>query len=428
MNLEQNMMEHLKKYGVKTGDKCTLIPFYGRKKELTLKWNKIDFLSDQYLPDDRSISIVELPNLTLKPFHYRLEIFRNENFKSETYHFKTIKGQPFLFNGVTANDVYVEKTDKIQFANHSLHFYQGMNPLSNDIDNPILKMEGLMMSDLNILIEGETGTGKTHLARAIHEKSQKTGPFISVNLSAYNLGLIESELFGHKRGAFTGAHTDKIGAFEAAEGGTLFLDEIDSLPLEIQTKILTFLDNKSYRSVGDIKEKKINTRFIFASGKSLEQMVKMNQFRKDFYFRIKSGYSVHLASLREEATLIKNACDFYSLKNNVQLTSNLENFYKTLPWPGNLRQLFGHLEKKKVFSKTQRLDFDSIDEQILVQSSNLVDMNDQINLSMEDFKISHFFKTYTQCMGNLSLTAKKLNISFKTARSFLIKINSQEHK
>ena len=160
--------------------------------------------------------------------------------------------------------------------------------------------QNLINSDLKILISGETGTGKSHLARKVHEKSGRLGEFVAINLSSFNPQLIESELFGHKKGSFTGAIHDKTGAFSMAKNGTLFLDEIDSLPLDLQTKLLTFIDNKKFRRVGDTKEESINTRLIFASGRPLEQLVEQGSFRKDLFFRLKSGHSVEMASLRND--------------------------------------------------------------------------------------------------------------------------------
>jgi DNA-binding NtrC family response regulator len=281
----------------------------------------------------------------------------------------------------------------------------------------------LISSQLKILLVGETGTGKSFLARKIHEKSLLKGQFISLNLAAFNSNLIESELFGHKKGSFTGAIADKVGAFQQAQEGTLFLDEIDSLPVDIQTKLLTFLDDNKFRRVGDSMELKIKTRLVFASGSPLEILVDQGKFRKDLYYRLKSGATFHLESLRDAPQRVKQLCENFSIKNEVTLTPRLIDFYQTLAWPGNIRQLLGHLEKKKVLSKSSKLDFDEFDEEMLLQSSNLLNLQDEKEiLPLDTIKKNYAKKAYGHFEGNMALTAKRLMTSEKTIKSWLKEI------
>src|SRR5690606_7636142 len=135
--------------------------------------------------------------------------------------------------------------------------------------------------------------------------------------------------------------------------------------VDLQTKLLTFLDNNRYRPVGENLEKEIKTRIIFASGRSLENLVQQGLFRKDFYFRLKSGHTIKLPSLRDDPGRVESVCNEFSLRNGITFTRRLLDFYKTLAWPGNLRQLYGHLEKKMVFSRISKLDFDELDEELI---------------------------------------------------------------
>ncbi|HXH32591.1 MAG TPA: sigma 54-interacting transcriptional regulator [Bacteriovoracaceae bacterium] len=414
------MEKQIQSDGVRIGDSCSIFPVQGRKKAFTLNRNCIDLISPQYRPADLSMSYVELANSEIGHFHYRLELDSQKG--DGRFVLKTIKGRAYFLNGLAAKEAYVERLDRLYIDDNKVNFDScGLSGLtSSHFDHPMLLQSNLINSELKILIQGETGTGKTHLASEVHKRSGRVGSFVAVNLSSYNPQLIESELFGHKKGAFTGAVNDKQGAFEEAQNGTLFLDEVDSLPLEIQTKLLTFMDNKKFRRVGETRETSIKTRLIFASGQPLEKLVTQGTFRKDLYFRLKAGHSVDLPSLRNEASKIKEACQFFSLQKSVSLSRRLVEFYESLAWPGNLRQLFGHLEKKHILSKSSKLDFDHLDEELLLQSSDLMSLSAPVDLiSMEHWKIDYVKKALGVCGGNVALTARKLQLTEKTVKSLL---------
>lgn len=419
MHQRKLMNQQMEKSGLRLGDGCKILPFYGKKKELTLNRTKLDIVSEKYRPDAIAMSYIELPNSGIGPFHYRLEI---DESKMGRFFLRTLEGDPFWLNGILVKEAYLEREDRLFIDDNKLifssHGLQGI--IAKSFEHPFLKETRILESNLKILIEGETGTGKTHLAEKIHQASGRKGNFISVNLSSYNPNLIESELFGHKKGSFTGAVKDKRGAFEAAQHGTLFLDEVDSLPIDLQTKLLTFLDDNRYRQVGDTLEKEIKTRIIFASGRPLENLVGQGLFRKDFYFRLKSGHTIKLSSLRNEPQRIEKICHEFSLRNGVTFTRGLLDFYQTLVWPGNLRQLFGHLEKKMIFGRSTKLDFDDLDEELIHQSSNLESFSVPFELvPLKELKNDYVKKAIALCEGNISLTARKLQITEKTVRSLL---------
>lgn len=406
--------------GLRLGDSCRISPISGKRKAFTLNRNCIDLVSNQYRPDNLCMSFIDLPSSGTSPFHYRLEL--DKEVEQGRFILKTLKGTAFWLNGLAAKEAYIERMDRLFLDDNKVNFdpFDLNEVVNRHFEHPVLSEQALIESDLKILIEGETGTGKTHLASKIHEASGRAGSFIAVNLSSFNQQLIESELFGHKKGSFTGALNDKVGAFEAAAGGTLFLDEVDSLSLDLQTKLLTFIDNNRFRRVGDAQEKLIQTRLIFASGRPLEKMVKEGAFRRDFYFRLKSGHTVQLESLRNDTTRIKDACNYYCLKNNVTISVRLMGFYETLAWPGNLRQLFGHLNKKKILTRSVKLDFDHFDEDLLLQSSDLMSFEDHIKLvPMKEFKEDYVKKAFSLCEGNVALTARKLQVTEKTIRVIL---------
>lgn len=414
------MQKQIENSGVRLGDSCSIFPFHGKRKAFTLNRHCIDLVSSRYRPQDLSLSYIELPNSDIGHFHYRLELDQKRT--EGRYILKTIRGNAFWLNGAAAKEAYVERMDRLFIDDNKLNFdpFDLKEIVDRHFDHPVLMEQNLIESDLKILIQGETGTGKTFLAQKIHQKSGRAGSFVCVNLSSFNPQLIESELFGHKKGAFTGAITEKNGAFKEAEHGTLFLDEVDSLPLDLQTKLLSFLDNNKFRKVGETKETQIKTRVIFASGRPLEKLVQQNLFRRDFYFRLKSGHTVDLPSLRNDPMKIREACQFYCLKNFVTLSCRLTEFYETLAWPGNLRQLFGHLDKKKVLSRSTKLDFDHLDESLLLQSSDLMSLTAPSDIvSMKEHKEEYVKKAYTLCEGNVAMTARKLQVTEKTVKNIL---------
>jgi DNA-binding NtrC family response regulator len=420
MHHRKLMKKQIETAGVRLGDSCRIVPFSGRNKAFTLNRHCIDLISQHYRPSNLSLSYIELPNTDISHFHYRLELDQSE--KEGRFVLKTIKGSAFLLNGLAAKEAYVERLDRLFIDDNKMNFdpFDLKEIVSRHFEHPVLMEQGLLESNLNILIQGETGTGKSHLASKIHDKSGRGGPFVAINLSSFNPQLIESELFGHKKGSFTGASADKLGAFHEAANGTLFLDEVDSLPFDIQTKLLTFLDNKKFRRVGEITESTINTRLIFASGRKLEPLMQQGLFRKDFYFRLKSGHTLELEALRDNIHKIREATSHYCLKHEITLSKKLQDFYETLAWPGNLRQLFGHLDKKRILGRLSKLDFDSMDEELLLTSSDLMSLGlFQEIVPMKDFKEDYVKHAFNLCGGNLSYTARKLQITEKTIKSIL---------
>lgn len=217
---------------------------------------------------------------------------------------------------------------------------------SKAMQNVFDLIEKLSRVDTSVLIEGESGTGKELVARAIHyNSSRKDKPFVVVNCASIPDSLVESELFGHIRGAFTGAYSDKKGLFEVADGGTLFLDEVGELPLNTQAKLLRFLQERTFQPVGSVQEKKVDVRLISATNKDLKKEVMEGRFREDLFFRI-NIVVIHLPPLRERKEdiplLIKHFIEKYSREINKEIRGVSDEVMEKLmrySYPGNIREL-----------------------------------------------------------------------------------------
>ncbi len=218
-------------------------------------------------------------------------------------------------------------------------------------------------SDISVLLYGESGVGKEVFAKAIHYASNRsTKKMVSVNCGAIPEGLLESELFGHKRGSFTGASVDRKGYFEIADNGTLFLDEIAEMPLTTQVKLLRVLETKEFMPVGSETVKKVNVRIIAATNKDLQKEVDARQFRKDLYFRLKA-VTLNIPPLRERPEdigllanhFVRNYAERNNIPNATITVEALDMLYQ-YHWPGNVRELKNIIETAMALSKTGILD------------------------------------------------------------------------
>jgi two-component system response regulator AtoC len=279
-----------------------------------------------------------------------------------------------------------------------------------------------------VLITGESGTGKELIAHAIHENSPRRGkPFIAINCGAIPETLMESELFGHKKGAFTDASRDKKGLFEEATGGTLFLDEVGDLPLHLQVKLLRALQEQAIRRVGDEVDIAIDVRIISATLRNLDQEVRNGRFREDLLYRL-NVISIHLPALRERPEDITVLIDHFLKKHAKRLAIPLKrippDILKALveySWPGNARELENCLERALVLSSGDELELQSLPRHIIeprTTSSNALPEESPNSLSIKErtanLEITLIKRALAETKGNRTHAAKILEISART--------------
>src|SRR6202022_3591462 len=225
------------------------------------------------------------------------------------------------------------------------------------LETVLEQVEQVAPTDSTVLIQGETGTGKELIARAIHNLSARCGrPFIKLNCAAIPFDLLESELFGHERGAFTGAIAQKIGRFEMADKGTLFLDEVGDLPQALQPKLLRVLQEQEFERLGSSRTHRINVRLVAATHRELTQMVARNEFRSDLYYRV-NVFPVVLPPLRERrqdiAQLVSHFVELFARrmgKRIEQISQTTMNAFIEYSWPGNIRELQNVFERSVIMS------------------------------------------------------------------------------
>lgn len=270
----------------------------------------------------------------------------------------------------------------------------------------------------SILLLGESGTGKSVLARAIHENSpQKENRFVTVNCPSLSRELLESELFGHVKGSFTGALTDTQGKVALADGGTLFLDEIGELPLEIQPKLLRLLQEKEYERVGETKTRRANVRVISATNRDLEKHVKDGLFREDLYYRL-NVISVHMPALRERLADLTTIAGGYLTFFSRQCGKHLKRFSKDAefalrqyPWPGNLRELRNVVERAVILASGDEIGLAALPEKISdgvgQRAAGTVQVGGRV--SLEQLEQEHIARVVQQS-GTLEEAARVLGI------------------
>ncbi len=278
-------------------------------------------------------------------------------------------------------------------------------------------------SEANVLILGESGTGKELVAKALHKVSpRRKKPLISINSAALPADLLESELFGYQKGAFSGAFKDKPGKFQLAEKGTLFLDEIADFPIQLQPKLLRALQEKQIQPLGDIREIKVDVRFLAATNKDLLQEVRAENFRQDLYFRL-NVVEVRVPPLRERMEdlplLVNHFISVLGQKNRKQVRGIDRNFLDVLyaySWPGNIRELENVIERAIILSRSDVLDSGVLPESIVAEYSRnpSVHTGQASQEALDNAERKALIEALNVHQGHRENTAKALGISRRT--------------
>jgi formate hydrogenlyase transcriptional activator len=259
------------------------------------------------------------------------------------------------------------------------------------------QVERVAPTDSTVLVQGETGTGKELIARAIHNLSSRCGrPFIKLNCAAIPFDLLESELFGHEKGAFTGAIAQKIGRFELADKGTLFLDEVGDIPLPLQPKLLRVLQEQEFERLGSGRTHQVDVRLVAATHRNLVEMVKRNEFRSDLYYRL-NVFPVPLPPLRARRedipALVEHFVEIYARRMGKQIdriSPETMSELTSYPWPGNIRELQNFIERSVILSSGNVLDSP------LASLRNAAEVESLGPITMEDAERDHIRKTLEQ--------------------------------
>ena len=300
--------------------------------------------------------------------------------------------------------------------------YAGIIGKSSSIQNVIESIERVKNNRATILIQGESGTGKELIARAIHYKGSFAGnPFIAVNCGAIPENLLESELFGYEKGAFTGANQNKEGFFQAANTGTIFLDEIGTAPASVQVRLLRVLQEKEVTKIGATKPQKIQIRIIAATNEDLYQQVQKGTFREDLYYRL-NVVDIHVPNLHERKEDIPLLAQYFLskyakeyAKDKIQLSDRIYEIFERYPWPGNIRELENCIQKLTIMNEDQ-VDLPQLPKHFKYKIETT---GKETFVPLEQMEKQYIQKVLSSVDNNKTKAAEILKINRKTLRSKL---------
>lgn len=301
------------------------------------------------------------------------------------------------------------------------HLFDTITGKSKAIQHAIDLAKKVAQTDATVLLTGETGTGKEVFAQAIHNGSKrKQNSFVAVNCSAFGKDLLESEMFGHKAGAFTGAVKDQKGLFEEADNGTIFLDEIGEMQLDLQAKLLRVIETGEFIKVGESKPTKVNVRIIAATNRDLQKEIAAGNFREDLFYRI-SVFQIKLPPLRERAIdiepLAKCFAVLFSAKTNKKVKTLSPDFLETLKqhaFPGNIRELKNIIERSVILSESDELTTDTLPYEFISRISSNLSGKTLSAFDLASVEKLHIQKVLNYTNGNKTETARLLNIALTT--------------
>jgi two-component system NtrC family response regulator len=288
---------------------------------------------------------------------------------------------------------------------------------SEAMKNILATIKRIAKTNASVLVTGESGTGKELIAETIHRNSPRAKKsFVKVNLGGISQSLFESEMFGHKKGSFTGASSDRVGRFELADKGTIFLDEIGDLDLSCQVKLLRVLQEQTFEVLGDSRPRKVDIRVVSATNADLREMVADRTFREDLFYRI-NLITVNLPALRERREdiplLAQHFADKLCKENNmprVDFTKEAMEYLQSLPYPGNIRELKNLLERTLLVSGKETLDAEDFKKQN-VQPADALTSKNMGSLTLDEIERQRIVQALEQYGGNISQVAAALGLS-----------------
>lgn len=306
--------------------------------------------------------------------------------------------------------------------NKTISFYEGNSTVSKQLYE-FVKL--VAPTEMSVIVEGESGTGKENVANTIHQLSKRSsGPFIALDCGALSKELAASELFGHIKGSFTGAVTNKIGQFENAQGGTLFLDEVGNLSYEVQVKLLRAIQERVIQPIGSNKETKIDVRIITATNENLVNSSKNGEFREDLFHRL-NEFKIQVPALRERGDDVIGFAEFFRVKANEELgkaitsfSEEVLNFFKSYSWPGNLRELKNCIRRSVLLSTQTQIGMETIPmemvEAVSVKEEEMNDDSYDLKAFQEKNEKEKIIQILKEVKYNKSKAARMLNIDRKT--------------
>ena len=340
----------------------------------------------------------------------------------------------FLWNLLEARNQTEVLERKYQLAMRELEaqsdveFIIGTNPKMKEISRLIAKVAP---TPTTVLIRGESGTGKELVARAIHRSSAlRNQPFVTLNCTALSPSLLESELFGYKRGAFTGAFADRKGLFERAHGGTMLLDEVGDMSLEVQAKLLRTLQTGEIRAVGDVHTKEVSVRIIAATNRDVEKAIREGAFREDLFYRINT-FTINLPPLRERLEDIPFLTEYFLLRARAKVNKRVESvspealaLLRSYSWPGNLRELENIIERAVVLTSSKMIEPEHlplhVQQDASVEKTKLGFMPGK-SRAIEQFERQAIEDYLLRAGGNISRAATLAHIPRRTFHRLLAK-------
>lgn len=326
---------------------------------------------------------------------------------------------PLLYRAIEKVDL-AKRVQQLEKQLDHKHSFDRIIGKAKSIQKAIDLARKVAATDTTVLLTGETGTGKEVFAQAIHRESNRSKQnFVAINCSAFSKELLESEMFGHKAGAFTGATKDQKGLFEEANNGTIFLDEIGEMAVDIQAKLLRVIETGEFLRVGESKSTKANVRIIAATNRDLQKEIEQGHFREDLFYRI-SVFQIHLPPLRERVMdiepLTQHFLQSFAIKTNKRITSVSKEFLEALKlhhWNGNIRELKNAIERSVILSDGE-LSIESLPMELQNSSKSAKNGKSLSAFDLASAEKIHIQKVLNYANGNKTETAKLLNIALTT--------------